>query len=153
MVLVKDVNRCSENQTHMCYYQNTVLNRKLSMQKSGRESKHLLVCSTSRVENYKRFLRVLKVLTILWLFFGIYQYWAGWVYNFVVLCPGAPEGSPAVVLISNISEDRAMAWSLVRHTGRTRDQTRDPWVYQLHYAGSDYLYRFKTSSFVPLNQS
>ena len=28
-----------------------------------------------------------------WLFLGINQYWAGWVYGFVVLCLAAPKGS------------------------------------------------------------
>ena len=36
---------------------------------------------------------VVKYMTNLWLFLGNNQYWNGWVYSFVVLCPGAPEGS------------------------------------------------------------
>ena len=46
-------------------------------------------------------------------FLGYNQYWPGGFIIFVVLCPGAPEGSPAVVLV--LKRLRRLGHSLKSH--------------------------------------
>ena len=49
-----------------------------------------------------------KRINFWWLFCGSYQYWAGWVYCYVVICPGAPEGSTGSGSGLKVPEDGAM---------------------------------------------
>ena len=69
-----------------------------------------------------------KTQNILWLFLGINQYWAGWVYGVVVLCPGVPEGSTG-----SGSDELKGPWlySLIRQTMRAGDGTKRLVVYPL----------------------
>ena len=49
---------------------------------------------------------------------------------FVVLCPGAPESQPAVVLVLKHLRRRATGLSLIRQTGRSRKLNQQPLVYK-----------------------
>ena len=64
----------------------------------------------------------------LWLFHGSNHYLASRVYGFVILCPGAPEGSAGSG--SGLESFRRWGYSLKSHlteSGAGR-RTQDPWV-------------------------
>ena len=56
-------------------------------------------------------------------FLGFNQYWSGGFMVFVVLSPGAPKGSPAVVLVLKRLRRRDHSLYLMRQTGRSRAKT------------------------------